>query len=105
MPVMQPAHPAVVAWDAIRQQLPQLRRLMSMVTPETLVGNALTISTGSPRIYSALTGTQRMSVMDAARRALGDDVTLIDQPTAEGQTLEWGAAGANPGGAPAFVCA
>ncbi|MBK8136703.1 MAG: DnaD domain protein [Chloroflexi bacterium] len=68
--------PAVAAWAAICEQLPDLGRLPRMVTPISLVGDMLTVSVSDARTYSVLTNTQRIFVEYATRSVLGDDASL-----------------------------
>ncbi len=68
--------PAVATWDKICQQLPQLGRLVRLVTPVSLVGNVLTVSVSDARTYSVLTNTQCQLVEHVTRSVLGDDVSL-----------------------------
>ncbi|MBK8139222.1 MAG: DnaD domain protein [Chloroflexi bacterium] len=68
--------PAVAAWAAICERLPDLGRLPRMVTPVSLVGDVLTVSTSAARTYSVVTNTQRHLVEYATRQMLGIDALL-----------------------------
>ncbi len=68
--------PAVAAWERICQQLPQLGRLTRMVTPVSLIGDMLTVSTSDARTYSVITDTQRHVVEYVVRSVLGEESSL-----------------------------
>lgn len=63
--------PAMVAWNAISDKLPQLGRLTRLVTPVGLVDGVLTVSVADERTYSVLTDAQRHLVGYATETVLG----------------------------------
>lgn len=69
--------PAVAAWEAICEYLPQLSRMTKRsIIPRSLIGNVLTVTVSEARLYSILTHGQSISVNVATRMVLGDGATI-----------------------------
>lgn len=68
--------PAVAAWAAISQEVPQLGRFKQMITPVTLIDNKLTVTVPDDRTYHALTVGLSFFLACATSKVLGDGNAL-----------------------------
>jgi DnaD/phage-associated family protein len=72
----QPHNLAVAAWIAICDRLPEFNRMTKMVTPFSLIGNVLTVTTSDQRTYDVLANTRRYFVNVATAAVLGDEAQI-----------------------------
>jgi DnaD/phage-associated family protein len=70
--------PAVAAWEAICEYLPQFGRMTKRsIIPRSLIGNVLTVTVSEARLYSILAYGQSISVNSATRMVLGAEASIV----------------------------